>query len=123
MSTLLAEDGEMTLDADGWAWTRRDDGWAVPSAGEGNREIRVIPTDGGARLDAVLIEWDEAAAESREALTLFLKRAERDVPGVGSSLDGTLARLAANVPLRTSVVASVRQPFAADFAPFPLNVL
>jgi len=98
MSTLLAEDVEMTLDADGWAWTRRDAGWAVPSAGEVTREIRVIPTDDGVRLDAVLIEWDEAAAESREALALFLKRAERDVPGVGCSLDGTLARLSANVP-------------------------
>src|SRR5205823_4520793 len=98
MSTLLAEDVEMTLDADGWAWTRRADGWAAPSAGEVTREIRVTPTDSGIRLDAVLIEWDEAAAESREALALFLKIAGRDVPGVGCSLDGTLARLRADVP-------------------------
>jgi len=99
MSTQLAEDVEMTLDAAGRTWTRRDDSWAVPAAGEVAREIRVTRTDAGIHLDAVLIEWDEAAAESREALTLFLKRTERDVPGVGCSLDGTLARLSADIPV------------------------
>jgi len=98
MSTQLAEDVEMTLDAAGWVFTRRDGAWAVPAAGEVAREIRIMPTDTGIHLDAVLIEWDEAEAESREALALFLKMAGRDVPGVDCSLDGTLARLSAKVP-------------------------
>jgi hypothetical protein len=99
MSALLSEDIEMTLAAAGFAWTRRGDTWAVPTAGEVTREIRLTSTDDALHLDAVLIEWDEITEESREALTLFLKMAGRDVAGVDCSLDGTQARLSAMVPV------------------------
>lgn len=97
MTALLAEDVEMTLDAAGLPWTRRDHTWAVAAPGAVVREIRITPTEAGVHLDAVLIEWDEATPEALEALSLFLTTAGRDVPGVGCSLDGTRARLSADV--------------------------
>ena len=70
----LAEEIEMTLDSTGRPWTRREDSWAVPADGVA-RELRVSRAGDGLRVDAVLIEWDEAAPESLQALTRFLETA------------------------------------------------
>lgn len=70
----LAEEIEMTLDSTGRTWTRREDSWAVPTDGVA-RELRVSRAADGLRIDAVLIEWDEAAPESLAALARFLEAA------------------------------------------------
>ena len=60
MSSLALDDIEMCLDAAGLPWSRRDQGWAVPAAGDVTRELLVLPAEDGLTVDAVLIEWDEA---------------------------------------------------------------
>src|SRR5262245_11874269 len=94
--TLSADDIEMTLDAAGLPWTRRGDHWVVPAA-EVARELHVMLTDSGVRIDAVLVEWDEAPAESLKALARFLEAGGRDVAGVRGSLEGRQATLTAEV--------------------------
>ena len=89
----LAEEIEMTLDSTGRPWTRREDSWAVPANGVA-RELRVSRTADGLRVDAVLIEWDEAAPESLEALTRFLDAART----VRHEVEATRAIVLAEVP-------------------------
>jgi len=98
MSTLALDDIEMCLDAAGLPWSRRDQGWAVPAAGDVTRELLVLPADDGLTVDAVLIEWDEATPVCREALALFLANGERDVGGIQCVIEGTRARVVARVP-------------------------
>ena len=95
--TLLdAEQIEMALDGAGLPWTRRESGWAVTPPDGAGRELLVRAAD-GLLVDAVLAEWDEAAPESLAALKLFLERAQASIRGVRCTIEGTQARILAEV--------------------------
>jgi len=87
---------EMALDSAGLPWTRRDNGWAVTADGAG-RELLVGPHEGGLLVDAILVEWDEAAPEALAALGCFLERAEHNLRGARCRIEGTQARLLVEV--------------------------
>ena len=95
--TLLdAEQIEMALDGVGLPWTRRESAWAVTPPDGVGRELLVSRKD-GLVVDAVLVEWDEASTESLAALKVFLERAAASTCGVRCSIDGTQARILAEV--------------------------
>jgi hypothetical protein len=87
---------EMALDSAGLPWTRRDNGWAVTADGAG-RELLVRPHEGGLQVDAILVEWEDAAPEALAALGCFLERAEQHLRGAHCRIEGTHARLLAEV--------------------------
>jgi hypothetical protein len=93
----MTEDAvEMALDATGIAWLRRETGWALTPPGLA-RELNIVAELEEVRVEAVLIEWDEAGDVSREALGVFLARAEAELSGVRCRIDGTQARIEAVV--------------------------
>jgi hypothetical protein len=96
----LADEIEMILDGTGLAWTRREDSWAVPADGVA-RELRISRTEVGVSVDAVLIEWDEAAPEGLEALSRFLDATRPDLRGAYCGLEETRAMISAAVDRAT----------------------
>jgi hypothetical protein len=87
---------EMALDVTGIAWMRRETGWALTPPGLA-RELNVVADGDRVRVEAVLIEWDEANDVSMDALGAFLTRAEMELSGVRCRIDGTQARIEAVV--------------------------
>jgi hypothetical protein len=87
---------EMVLDSADLPWTRRDNGWAVTADGA-VRELLVGPHEGGLQVDAILVEWEDAAPEALAALGCFLERAEPQLHGARCRIEGTQARLLAEV--------------------------
>jgi hypothetical protein len=101
---------EMALDGTGIAWMRRETGWALTPPGLA-RESNVVAEENEVRVEAVLIEWDEAREVSVEALRVFLTRAEAELTGVRCRLGGTRARIEAVVPeeqLESELEAAIR---------------
>jgi hypothetical protein len=94
---MNAEEVEMALDAIGLPWSRRDGGWAVPAADGVARELRLSPADGGVRVEAVLIEWDEAGDDSRAALARFLSAAQGSLRHAHCERDERQARVVAQL--------------------------
>ncbi|HWG47330.1 MAG TPA: hypothetical protein VN688_31495 [Gemmataceae bacterium] len=64
------------LDAAGLAWSRREGGWAVPATSDRPGELRVRRVPGGVRVEAVLVEWDEAEPKETAGLARFLFAAQ-----------------------------------------------
>jgi hypothetical protein len=89
---------EMVLDGSGLSWSRREDNWAVTAPEGVARELLVGRTEKGLKVDAVLVEWDEAGPGCLEALEHFRARAEKSIRGIRCRIDGTLARIEADVP-------------------------
>jgi hypothetical protein len=107
----LAAEIEMILDGTDLAWTRREDSWAVPADGVA-RELRISRIEGGVRIDAVLIEWDEAAPESLEAMSRFLNAARPELRGTSCTLEGNRASIGFDVE-KTDLEDSVPEALRA----------
>jgi hypothetical protein len=104
------------LDATGLNWTRRGAAWAAP-AGEGVPcELRVTATGGGAEVEAVLVEWDEAEAVCDRALSRFLELAQAGLRCCRAERDQGLARVVARVARgqEAELVQSVQAVAAAS---------
>jgi hypothetical protein len=97
MTSVSAEEIEAALDVSGLPWCRRDTGWAVPAADGVPRELHVSETLDGVRVEAILVEWDEAADEARQALAQFLGAAEVSLLNARCEVDGSQARVFAFV--------------------------
>jgi hypothetical protein len=95
---MTADTIEMALDGTGLVWVRREVGWAVTAPGGVARELLVGRTEEGLKVDAVLVEWDESGPECREALEHFLAKAEKSIRGIRCRIEGTHARVEADVP-------------------------
>jgi hypothetical protein len=92
-----AEVVEAALEASGLGCSRRDRAWAVPASERVPREVRVGAVPGGARVEAVLAEWDEIGTAERDALAGFLLAAQAGLRGARAELDERTARVAAVV--------------------------
>jgi hypothetical protein len=85
------------LDATGLNWTNRGAAWVAP-AGEGVPcGLRVKAAEGGAEVEAVLVEWDKAEAECDRALSRFLALAQTGLNGCRAERDQGRARVVARV--------------------------
>jgi hypothetical protein len=89
---------EEALTASGFAWTRRQAGWAVPARGALPRELSIERVPSGVRVAALLVSWDEAGPAEVEALACFLGRAQRGLRFARCELAERQARVAALVP-------------------------
>jgi hypothetical protein len=89
----VAETLEAALEASGVTWSRREKEWAVPASERVPRELHVRAVPGGARVEAVLAEWDEVGGVEREALAEFLLAAHAGLRGARCELDGRGARV------------------------------
>jgi len=63
---------EAALEGSGFAWSRREKGWAVPANETLSRELQIRVEPRGVRVEAVLAEWDEIGATEMQALGQFL---------------------------------------------------
>jgi hypothetical protein len=79
---------DSALDATGFPWVRRDTVWSIAATGSLVRELLVRPVPGGVRIEAVLLEWDEAGAQETEALDRFLRGATRGLRFARCAVDG-----------------------------------
>lgn len=93
----VGEAVEAALEQTGFAWKRREVGWAVPADRVLAREIQVVPEAGGVRVRAVLTEWDEIGTDESAALAWFLCRAQAGLRFVRCELDGRQASVGARV--------------------------
>jgi hypothetical protein len=59
------------------AWKRRETGWALPASGALPREIHLTPEGDGVRIEAILLEWDQAGEAELAAIALLLDRAQQ----------------------------------------------
>jgi hypothetical protein len=111
-ATLMDEAVEAALESCGWAWTRRDGGWAVPANAWLPREIQIHLGEGGVVVTSVLVE----AEEDMTALKQFLARAEAGFRGIRCEVEKTTARLWSRVEvedLDAALTRSVRAVGAA----------
>lgn len=92
-----AEDVEAALDDSGFAWKRREAGWAVPAAGRLTRDVCVSGVPSGVRVEAVLVQWDEIGAAEAEAVARLLCRAHLGLRFARCELDAGQARVVALV--------------------------
>jgi hypothetical protein len=83
---------EAALEASGLAWSRREKAWAVPASERIPRELVVRTIPGGARVEAVLIEWDVLAPAEEAALADFLLAAQTGLRGARCELGERTAR-------------------------------
>jgi hypothetical protein len=67
---------EAALDGAGFAWSKRAASWSVAVAARLPREVLVSTEAGGAKVSAVLAEWDEIVPACSEALERFLVAAQ-----------------------------------------------
>jgi hypothetical protein len=88
---------EPALEASGLPWSRRDRLWAVPATERIARELQVRAVPGGARVEAVLAEWDDLGDAEQQALADFLLAAQAGLRGARCELDGHNARVVALV--------------------------
>jgi hypothetical protein len=86
---------ETALDGSGFPWSRRASCWSVAVAGPLSHEVLVYPAPGGARVQAVLAEWDDLAPECREALGQFLLAARAGLRAARCEHDERQARVVA----------------------------
>lgn len=97
LNVPTAEEVEAALDISGLAWCRREASWAVPAAGGALRELHVLRVPGGVRVEAVLVEWDEATPEACQALAQFLNAARDSLRHAHCETDASQARVVAHV--------------------------
>ncbi len=87
---------EAALEATGWPWTKRGEVWAISAHAGLSREVLIRPVAEGVRVEAVLVEWE--SGEEAEAVAQLLGRAQDDLREVRCEREGSVARLAADVP-------------------------
>jgi hypothetical protein len=107
----IVDEIEIALQASALPWSRRGEEWVIPAGDHLPRELHIRATDNGVRVEADLMEWDEIADESREAMALFLSRAEGDLRRCHGELVERSARLVAVVSetdLELSLPAALR---------------
>jgi hypothetical protein len=93
--TPSAEIIEAALDGSGFPWSRRASSWAVAVTERLPREVLVSPVPGGARVAAILTEWDEIAPVCWQALTGFLVAAQAGLRFARCEADEDHARVVA----------------------------
>ncbi len=86
---------EAALDGAGFGWSKRSSSWAVVVAARQPREVLVGPAPDGARVSAVLVEWDEIAPACSEALARFLVAAQSGLRFARCEKDERRARVVA----------------------------
>jgi hypothetical protein len=86
---------EAALDASGFGWKRREEGWVVPAGERLPRAIEVRPESAGVRVEAVLATWDEWGAVEAAAVGRLLCRAQLGVRLVRCEMDVRQARVVA----------------------------
>jgi hypothetical protein len=86
---------EAALEGSGFAWSRREKGWAVPANETLPRELQLHVSPRGVRIEAVLVEWDDIAAPEAQALAQFLLAAQGGLRFARGELTGQSARLVA----------------------------
>lgn len=82
---------EAALDSSGFAWTRREQNWAIAAGSTTPREIVLHLEPDGVRLEAVLCDWDAIDDVGQTALTEFLLAAQETLRGVRFHLDANRA--------------------------------
>ena len=95
--TVEAEEVEAVLDESGFAWKRREGGWAIPAAGRLPRPIEITRVPTGIHVEAVLVQWDEIGAVEAEAVGLLLCRAQLGLRFARCEMDAGQARVVALV--------------------------
>lgn len=88
---VTPESLEAALEGSGFAWARRDHGWAVPASDSTPREVSVSIAPGGVRLEAVLADWDEPSEPCLAAIASFLLAAHESIRAVRCHIDGSRA--------------------------------
>jgi hypothetical protein len=86
---------EGALEGSGFAWSRREKGWAVPANETLPRELQITVEPRAVRIEAVLVEWDEVGAIEAQALAQFLLWAQGGLRFVRCELTEQSARLVA----------------------------
>jgi hypothetical protein len=86
---------ETALEGSGFAWSRREKGWAVPANETLPRELQVNVAAGGLLVEAILAEWDEIGATEAQALAQFLLSAQGGLRFARCELSERSARLVA----------------------------
>jgi hypothetical protein len=86
---------EAALDASGFGWKRREEGWVVPAGERLARAIEVRPGPAGVRVEAVLATWDELGATEAAAVGRLLCRAQLGLRLARCELDARQARVVA----------------------------
>jgi hypothetical protein len=131
---VLAEEVvNTTLEETGLGWKRRETGWALPAGASLPREIHLTAEGDGLRVEAILVEWDEAGEAEVQAITHLLCRAQlglrfarcRLQPGqaavvahidaqhLGEALADAVGGVAAGTRLLAREVAALLEPGAA----------
>jgi hypothetical protein len=88
---------EAALDASGFTWARREQGWAIPANENLPRELQISEGPSGVRVEATLTEWDEIGEAGARALARFLLAAQGRLRFARCELDGKSARVVAQV--------------------------
>jgi hypothetical protein len=88
---------EAVLETSGFAWSRRERGWAVPAAENCPRELRIGSEPGRVRVEAVLADWDEIGNVEAEALARFLYLAQAGLRFARCELHGRQARISSAI--------------------------
>lgn len=96
-ATVEVEEVEAALDDSGFAWKRREGGWAIPTAGRLPRPIEITRVPAGIRVEAVLMQWDEIGATEEEAVGRLLCQAQLGLRFARCELDTGQARAVALV--------------------------
>jgi hypothetical protein len=96
--TAVSEEAlEAALLASGFAWSRRETGWAVPVGEHLPRELQITAGPAGVRVEATLAEWDEVGDKERRALARFLLAAQAGLRLARCELDQRRARIVSAV--------------------------
>jgi hypothetical protein len=79
---------------------RRGDGWVIPASGYAPCELVLARTGEELRVEALLADWDQIAGAAEQALTMFLRRAARELKYATCEVRDRGAMLVARMAVR-----------------------
>ncbi len=88
-----AEALEAALDASGYAWAKREKGWAVPANENLPRELQISVTPHGVRVEAILADWEQIGDVEGQALAAFLVGAQSGLRFARCEMDAISAHV------------------------------
>lgn len=78
---------------------RREDGWVIPPSARVPCEVALTQTGDQLRVEAVLADWDTIGGAEEDALTMFLRRATRELGYATCEIRDRGALLVARLPV------------------------